>query len=91
MEGPAELMQHDVVVPPAEVLEVREAGAATVDEVLDVVRLAADGGLVTAAGILAGLVPQGDQAAEVDRDVIGPPDVQGEGRPVQALTQKIAA
>ena len=36
-----------------------------------VVRFAAGGGLVAAAGELAGLVAQGDQAAQVDGDVVG--------------------
>jgi len=38
-----------------------------------VVGLAPGGGLVAAAGVLAGLVPQGDQAAQVQRDVVGLP------------------
>jgi hypothetical protein len=45
-------MQHDVVVPPAEILEVREAGVAAIGEMLDVVRFAASGGLVAAARML---------------------------------------
>ena len=50
LESPAELVEHHVVVPPAiSVLQVREAGAAAVREMLDVVRLAAGGRLVTAA------------------------------------------
>src|ERR1700719_1620740 len=52
-EGPAEFVQDDVVVPPAVVLEVGEAGAAAVLAVLHVVGFAAGGGLVTAAGELA--------------------------------------
>ena len=48
-EGPAELVQQDVVVPPAIVLEVGQAGLAAVLAVDHVVRLAACGGLVAAA------------------------------------------
>jgi hypothetical protein len=51
----------------------------------DVVGFAAGGGLVTAAGVLARLVPQVDQPAQVDRDVVGLPDIQGQGRTVEAL------
>jgi hypothetical protein len=44
---------------------------AAVGSVLDVVGFAARGGLVAAAGELARLIPQRDQAAQVDRDVVG--------------------
>jgi hypothetical protein len=37
------------------------------------------------------LVPQGDQAAQVDRDVVGLADVQRQGGAVQALAQEVAA
>jgi len=72
-ELPAQLVQHHVVVPPAVVLEIGQAGAAAVGAVDHVVGLAPGGGLVAAAGVLAGLVPQGDQAAQVQRDVVGLP------------------
>src|ERR1700683_1687064 len=62
-EGPAEFVQDDVVVPPAVVLEVGEAGPAAVLAVGDVVGFAAGGGLVAAAGGLGRLVPQGGPAA----------------------------
>jgi drug/metabolite transporter (DMT)-like permease len=39
--------------------------------VVYVVRFAPGGGLITAAGVAAALVPQGDQAAQVDGDVVG--------------------
>jgi hypothetical protein len=58
-------------VPPALVLEVVQASVPAVGPVPDVVRLAAGGGLVAAAGVLAALVAQGDQAAQVDGDVVG--------------------
>ena len=70
-EFPAEFVQHHVMVPPAVVLEVGQAGGAAVFAVDDVVRFAAGGGLVAAAGVLASLVAQGDQAAQVDGDVVG--------------------
>jgi hypothetical protein len=67
---PAELVQHDVVMPPAPVLQAGQAGAAAVGAVHHVVRFARGGRLVTAAGELAPLVAQRDQAAQVDRDVV---------------------
>jgi len=51
-QGPAQFVQDHVVVPPAVVLEVGEAGAAAVGAVGDVVGLAAGRRLVTAAGML---------------------------------------
>jgi hypothetical protein len=44
---------------------------------LDVVRRAASRMLVAAAAVLAGLVPQRDQAPQVDRDVVGLPRRRG--------------
>jgi hypothetical protein len=70
-QAPAELVQDDVVVPPAKVFEIGEAGVAAVGAVLDVVRFAAGRGLVAAAGVLARLIPQGDQAPQVEGDVVG--------------------
>ena len=48
-------------------------------------------GLVAAAGELACLVPQGDQAPQVQGDVVGLPDVQGEGGAGQGLAEQVAA
>src|ERR1700722_20478374 len=62
-QDPAEFVQDDVVVPPAVVLEVGQAGAAALLAVLDVVGFAAGRRLVTAAGDLACLVPEGGGAA----------------------------
>jgi hypothetical protein len=50
-QGPAEFVQDDVVVPPAVIFEVGEAGVAAVGSVLDVVGLTAARGLVAAAGM----------------------------------------
>jgi len=58
------------------------AGPATVGPVYHVVRLAA-------AGELGRLIPQGDQPAEVDGDVVGLPDVQQEGGAVQAQPAQV--
>ena len=77
---PAEFVEQDVVVPPAVVFEVGEAGGAAVFAVHHVVGFAARRGLVAAAGVLAGLVPQVDQAAQVDRDVVGLARRPGAGR-----------
>ena len=48
-------------------------------------------GLVAAAGVLARLVPQGDQAPQVDRYVVGLPDVEREGGAVEAFAGQVAA
>jgi hypothetical protein len=69
-QDPAHLVEHHVMVPPV-VLEVGEAGPASAGAVDDVVGFASRRGLVTAAGELAGLVPQRDQPPQVDRDVVG--------------------
>jgi hypothetical protein len=74
-QGPAEFVQDDVVVPPAVVFEVGEAGVAAVGAVGDVVRLTAGRGLIAAAGVLAVLVPHCDQAPQVQGDVVGLADV----------------
>jgi hypothetical protein len=70
-QGPAEFVQDHVVVPPAVVFEVFQAGAAAVGAVGDVVRFAGRGGLIAAAGVLARLIPQRDQPAQVQRDLVG--------------------
>ena len=49
----AQLVQHDVVVPPAVVLQAGQAGAAAVGPMHHVVRFAARGGLVAAARVQA--------------------------------------
>ncbi len=59
------------MMPPTVVLEVGQAGVAAVLAVHHVVRFTPGGGLGAAAGELAGLVPQGDQAAQVEGDVVG--------------------
>jgi len=55
-QGPAEFVQDDVVVPPAVVFEVGEAGVAAVGAVGDVVGFAAGRGLVAAAQMLVMLL-----------------------------------
>ncbi len=52
-------------------LQVRQAGVPAVLAVHHMMWLAAGGGLGAAAGELAPLVPQGDQPAQVDGDVVG--------------------
>src|SRR5579872_6663396 len=90
-EGPAEVVQDDVVVPPAVVLEVGQAGGAAVFAVGDVVGFALGGGLVAAAGVLAVLVSEGDQASQVDGDVVGLADVEREGRAGEGFAEQVAA
>src|ERR1700722_13160276 len=90
-QDPAEFVQDDVVVPPAVVLEISEAGAAAVFAVDHVVGFAAARGLVAAAGVLAGGVPEGDQGETGDRDVVGLADVEREGGASQGLAEQLAA
>src|SRR5580692_5856634 len=90
-QGPAEFVQDDVVMPPAVIFEVGEAGAAAVGAVGDVVGFAGRGGLVAAAGVLACLIPQRHQAPQMQRDVVGLPDVEREGGPGQGLAEQVAA
>jgi len=59
------------MVPPAEVLEIGQAGMPAVLAVDHMVRFAASGGLSAAAGELTPLVPQGHQPPQVQRDVVG--------------------
>jgi len=70
-ECPAHLVEDHVVMPPAVVFQVGQAGVPAVGPVHHVVRLTPGRRLVTAAGELAPLVPQRHQAAQVDRDVVG--------------------
>jgi hypothetical protein len=60
-----------MVVPAAVTLEVDQAGVPAVLAVHHVVRLTPARGLAAAAGELTGLVPERDQAAQVDGDVVG--------------------
>src|ERR1700722_7102715 len=90
-QDPAEFVQDDGGVPPAVVLEVGQAGVPALFAGLDVVGFAAGRRLVAAAGVLAGLVPQGDQAPQVDRDVVALPDVEGEGGAGQGFAEQLAA
>jgi hypothetical protein len=64
---------------------------AAVGAVGDVVGFAGRGGLVAAAGELARLVSQSDQAAQVHRDVVGLADVEEEGGAGQGLAEQVAA
>jgi hypothetical protein len=70
-QDPAELVQYHVMVPPTITFEVHEAGGAAVGPVDHVVGFASRGWLVAPAGVLARLVAEGDQAAQVDRGVVG--------------------
>jgi hypothetical protein len=62
-QGPAEFVQDDMMVPPAIIFEVGEAGAAAVGAVGDVVGLAAGRGLVTAARMLLLSTQETEQAS----------------------------
>ena len=90
-QSPAEFVQHHVMVPPTVIFEVREAGVAAVGSVLDVVGLTARRGLVAAAGVLAVLIPQRDQPPQVEGDVVGLADVQGEGGSGEGFAEQVAA
>src|ERR1700684_1802629 len=75
-DGPAPLVDHDVVVIPAEKPAVVEAGLAAVGLGSGVVDLACRGGLVAAVGEPAVLVPRGHRGADRGGDVPADPDVQ---------------
>src|SRR5580700_8865851 len=90
-QGPAQLVQHDVMMPPAVIFEVGQAGVAAVGSVPDVVGLTAGRGLVAAAGVLARLIPQRDQPAQMERDVVGLPDVEREGGAGQGFAEQVPA
>src|SRR5580693_7974264 len=90
-QGPAEFVQDDVVVPPTVIFKVGQAGAPAVGAVDYVVGFAAGRGLIAAAGELARLIPQRDQAAQVYRDLVGLPDVQGQGGPGEGFAEQVAA
>jgi hypothetical protein len=62
-QGSAELVQHDVVVPLAVVLEVGQAGVPAVGAVDHVVRFAAGRGLVAAARMLPLSTRETEQAS----------------------------
>src|ERR1035441_105138 len=90
-DGPAPLMDDDMVVEPAVQSAVVDAGLAAVGLVGDVVDLAAGRGLVAAAGEPAVLVPLDHHAADRGRDVPADPDVQRQARPGQPGTELLAA
>jgi hypothetical protein len=87
-ELPAHLVQHHVMMPPAVLFQARQARVPAVLAVHHMVGFAAGGRLVAAAGELARLVPQGDKAAQVERDVVGLADVERERGAVQALAEQ---
>ena len=82
-DGPAPLMDDDLMVEEAEQGAVGDAGRADAGLVAEVVDLAAGRGLVAAAGESAVLVPQDHGAADRGRDVPGHPDVQRQARPAE--------
>src|SRR5712691_9430000 len=86
-DGPALLVNHDLVVEAAEQRAVLHAGLAAVGLVGQVVHLTACGRLVAAAGEPAVLVPQDDGAADRGRDVAADPHVQRQARPAQPHAQ----
>ena len=70
-EFPAQLVQQHMVMPGAVTLQVGQAGRAAVSAVDHMMGFTRRGGLITAPGVLALLIPQRDQPAQVHRDVIG--------------------
>ena len=90
-QGPAQLVQYHVMVPPAVIFEVGEAGVAAVGAVGDVVGFTAGRGLVTSAGELAPLIPQRDQPPQMQGDLVGLPDIEREGGAGQGLAEQVAA
>src|SRR5579875_3323623 len=90
-QPPAQPVQQDVVVPVTGVFEPGEAGVAAVAAVHHVVRLAAGGGLVAAAGEPAALVAQRHQPPQVHRDLVRLADVQRQRGAIEAFPEQVAA
>jgi WD40 repeat protein len=90
-DGPAPLVDDDLVVKEAEQGAVGDASRAAVGLVAQVVHLAAGRGLVTAAGEPAVLVPQDHRAADRGRDVPGHSDVERQAGPAQPRAELPAA
>src|ERR1019366_3626676 len=82
-QGPAHLVDHDVMMEEAQKDAVVQAGDPAAGLVLEVVDLAGRGGLVAAAGPLAVVVPGPDRIADRGRDVLAIADVQRQARPGQ--------
>src|ERR1700722_3671554 len=90
-DGPAPLVDHDVVVIPAEKSAVVEAGLAAVGLGSGVVDLAGRGGLVAAVGEPAVLVPRGHRGADRGGDVPADPDVQRQAGAAEPSAELLAA
>jgi hypothetical protein len=87
-DGPAPLVNGNMMVKEAVQGAAVDAGLAAVGQVGHVVHLAGGGGLVAAAGPAAMLVPQDHRAADRGGDLRGVPDVQRQGRPGQPGAQQ---
>src|SRR5689334_5663654 len=90
-QGPAESVDHDLVVVCAQEHAADQAGLAAVGFVRGVVDLAGAGGLVTAAGPLAVPAAEPGGMADPGRDGPGVPDVQGQAGAAEATAELAAA
>src|SRR5690242_21576431 len=80
-EGPAALVDHDLVVVPAQEDAASDAGLAAVGLVAGVVDLARSRGLLAAAGPFAVLAAAADRVAETLRDGLAGAHFQGQAVP----------
>ena len=88
---PAEAVDVDVVVCPAEQAQIAEASRAALAAGVQVVWFALAGGAVAAAGPLALAVAEDDGAAQVVRDMVGIAEVEGEGRAAERAAELLGA
>src|SRR3954447_3230286 len=89
-EGPAEPVDHHLVVIVAQQDAAGEAGRAAVGLVPGVMHLASGGGLVAAAGPLAVPAAEPDRVPDPGRDRLAVPDVQRQAAPAQPGAQQPA-
>src|SRR5579864_2640414 len=90
-DGPAPLVNRNVVVEKTEQRAIPHRGGAAVGLVGQVVHLTRGGGLVAAAGPAAVLVPQDDRAADRGRDVRAAAHVQRQRRAGQPGAELVLA
>src|ERR1700733_6506443 len=89
-QGPAEPVDHDLVVVVAEQDAVFEAGVAAVGFVCGVGDLNAGGGLGASAGPFAVPAAEPDGVADPGRDAVAVADVQGQAGPGKPLLEQPA-
>src|SRR5690348_6300639 len=90
-EGPAALVDHDLVVVPAQEDAAFDAGLAAVGFVAGVVDLARSRGLPAAAGPFAVLTAEADRVADTRRDGLAVADVQRQAGAAEPRVELLTA